>query len=308
VIAARTGRAPAGPFPYRGTVTPVRIGICSWADEGLVKRWYPRGVSSAEARLRYYAERFDCVEADSPFYRLPSPETAAKWAERTPAGFVFHVKASGEMTGHRDADREQAFREFREALAPLEASGRLHGVLLQYPSRFTKSRAALDELGSVAPLLDPLVPLVEFRHRSWLEEEERADTFAFLERHGLAYVSVDAPRTRASNVLPSVAAATHRLAYVRFHGRNWRTWNVRGARTSEERFDWMYAAEELHEWVEPLGQLAGEAEEVYAMLNNNRYDYAPRSAAELRRVLDEAGVEATGGLEPSDPGQLQLQT
>jgi uncharacterized protein YecE (DUF72 family) len=288
-------------------VAPVRIGICSWADEGLVKRWYPRGVSSAEARLRYYSERFDCVEADSPFYRLPAPETAAKWAERTPAGFVFHVKASGEMTGHREADREQAFREFREALAPLEASGKLRGVLLQYPPRFTRSRKALDELAAVAPLLEPLVPMVEFRHRSWLEEDVRADTFAFLERHRLAYVSVDAPRTRASNVLPPLAAATHRLAYVRFHGRNWRTWNLRGARSSAERFDWMYSQEELREWVGPLGRLAGEAEEVYAMLNNNRYDYAPRSAGELRRVLDEAGIEASGGLEPSGPGQLQLQ-
>jgi len=39
----------------------VRLGTCSWADEGLLKAWYPRGVSSAAARLRYYAERFDVV-------------------------------------------------------------------------------------------------------------------------------------------------------------------------------------------------------------------------------------------------------
>ena len=47
----------------------------------------------------------------------------AKWAERTPDGFVFHAKASGEMTGHEEADRETAFREFREAFEPLEAVG-----------------------------------------------------------------------------------------------------------------------------------------------------------------------------------------
>src|SRR3954465_14188558 len=132
----------------------VRLGLCSWADDNLVKRWYPRGVSSAEARLRWYAERFDTVEVDSPFYRLPSPETAAKWAERTPGGFVFHVKASAEMTGRREADREQAFAEFREALAPLEDAGKLRGVLLQYPSRFRKSKEALAELAAAGPLLD----------------------------------------------------------------------------------------------------------------------------------------------------------
>ncbi|MGH2997574.1 MAG: DUF72 domain-containing protein, partial [Gaiellaceae bacterium] len=130
-------------------MTPIRIGTCSWADEGLVKHWYPRGVSSAAARLRYYAEHFDTVEVDSPFYALPSPETAAKWAERTPPGFVFHAKASGEMTGHREGEREASFRAFRESLEPLEAAGKLRGVLLQYHPRFKKSPDAFEELASV---------------------------------------------------------------------------------------------------------------------------------------------------------------
>ena len=276
---------------------PVRIGTCSWADEGLVRRWYPRGVSSPEARLRYYAVRFDVVEVDSPFYRLPAPETAAKWAERTPPGFVFHVKASAAMTGHEDADRERAFAEFREALAPLEASGKLRGVLLQYHPRIKKTPAAMEELRIAGELVAPLVPLIEFRHRSWMTEDERADTLAFLERNGLAYVSVDSPRTRASNVLPRIAAATHEAAYLRFHGRNWKTWNMK-TKTSGERFDWLYSREDLEEWVEPIGRLAAESVELYAMFNNNRSDYAPRSARVLRGLLDEAGIVATGAVEP----------
>jgi uncharacterized protein YecE (DUF72 family) len=160
-----------------------------------------------------------------------------------------------------------------------------------------KSAEAKAELAHVRELLEPLVPLVEFRHRSWLEEDERADTFAFLERNGLAYVSVDAPRTRASNVVPPVAAATHALAYVRFHGRNAKTWNIRSEK-SWQRFDWMYSAEELAEWVDDLGRLADQADEVYALFNNNRDDFAPRSAMILRGLLDEAGVPAAGGIEP----------
>ncbi len=284
----------------------VRIGTCSWADEGLVKHWYPRGVSSAEARLRYYAGQFDVVEADSPFYRLPTPETAAKWAERTPVHFVFHVKASGEMTGHREADREAAFCEFREALGPLESSGKMRGVLLQYHPRVTKSREALAELAAVRSLLEPLVPLVEFRHRSWVTEDELPATLAFLERHGLAFVSVDSPPTRATNVVPTISAVTHPVAYVRFHGRNWRTWNIRNARSSADRFDHLYTAEELTEWAEPLGRLASEADEVYVLFNNNRDDFAPRSAQILRGLLDEAGVPASGGLEESGQGRLDL--
>jgi len=277
----------------------VRLGTCSWADEGLVKIWYPRDVRNAADRLRYYAERFDTVEVDSPFYRLPAPETAARWAERTPPEFVFHAKASKAMTGHEEAEsRERSYAEFRESLAPLEVAGKLRGVLLQYHPRFVKSTRAKEELRGVAELLAPLVPLIEFRHRSWMEEDERPDTLSFLEREGLAYVSVDSPRTRASNVLPRIAAATHEVAYIRFHGRNWKTWNKR-TRTSGERFDWLYVREDLEEWVDSIGGLASEGHEVYAMFNNNRYDYAPRSAAILRGLLAEAGIEASGGVEPA---------
>ena len=287
-----------GALSYARSVTAtVRLGTCSFADEGLLKHWYPRGVSTPAARLGYYAERFDTVEVDSPFYALPDPSVTGRWAQRTPDGFVFHVKAHAPMTGHEPADQETAFAAFRGAVAPLELSGKLRGVLLQYHPRFVKSEAALAELSRVRALLEPLVPLVEFRHRSWLEPWEQADTLSFLESRGLAYVSVDAPATRASNVVPRVVAATHSVAYIRFHGRNWKTWNIRGGKSSD-RFDWMYSAEELAEWVDPIGRLTEEADEVYAFFNNNRDDFAPRSAMILRGLLDEAGIPAARGIEP----------
>jgi uncharacterized protein YecE (DUF72 family) len=274
----------------------IRIGVCSFADEGLLKKWYPRGVSTSAARLRYFAERFDTVEIDSTFYHLPDPAITGRWAQRTPPEFIFHVKAHRTMTRHEEAEQEQAFAEFRASIEPLELSGKLRGILLQYHPRFVKSEEAKAELTRVRALLDPLVPLVEFRHRSWLEEDERSDTLAFLETNGLAYVSVDAPPTRASNVLPPVAAATHAVAYVRFHGRNVKTWNIK-AEKSSERFNWMYGPEELDEWVPKLAGLADETDEVYAMFNNNRDDFAPRSAVILRGLLDEAGIPASGGVE-----------
>jgi uncharacterized protein YecE (DUF72 family) len=275
----------------------IRIGVCSFADEGLLKMWYPRGVSTSTARLRYYAERFETVEVDSPYYHLPDPAITRRWAQRTPPEFVFHVKAHKTMTHHEEAEQETAFSEFRASIEPLAQSGKLRGILMQYHPRFVKSVEAKEELGRVRDLLDPLVPLVEFRHRSWMESDERADTLAFLEQNGLAYVSVDTPMTRASNVIARHAEATHRVAYVRFHGRNEKTWNIK-AEKSSQRFNWMYTPEELEEWVEKLDRLSSEADEVYAMFNNNRDDFAPRSAAILRDLLDESGIAATGGREP----------
>lgn len=278
----------------------IRLGTCSWADAGLLAAWYPRSVRTAEGRLAHYAARFDTVEVDSPFYRLPSPETTARWAERTPPGFTFHVKASAEMTGHRAADRREAFRAFREAVAPLEASGKLRAVLLQYPPWLTKSREAAHAIVESAALLEPLVPLVEFRHGSWLAPDELGTTLELCRRNGIAFVSIDAP----ANALPTVAETTHAVAYVRFHGRNRETW-FKKVETSAERFDWLYERDELAEWVEPLDRLAAEADEVYALFNNNRDDFAPRSAQLLRGLLDEAGVPATGGIEP-EPAEATL--
>src|SRR2546425_2792106 len=55
---------------------------------------------SAEARLRYYASVFDTVEVNSSYYAIPDVRNTVRWVERTPPGFVFHVKAYALLTGH----------------------------------------------------------------------------------------------------------------------------------------------------------------------------------------------------------------
>jgi uncharacterized protein YecE (DUF72 family) len=148
--------------------------------------------------------------------------------------------------------------------------------------------------------------LVEFRHRSWLDDENRAASLAFLERIGAGYVVVDAPRSEtAKNLVPTVVAATSPTAYVRFHGRNLGTWNKRGG-SAAERFDYLYSDEELGEWVEPLRELAGQTEQAYAFFNNNassedpdnplrRVSQAATNARQLRRLLDVNRISASGG-------------
>jgi uncharacterized protein YecE (DUF72 family) len=271
----------------------IRVGVCSWADETLTKVWYPKGVKSGEERLRYYAERFDVVEANSTYYRLPDPAMVANWAERTPSGFTMHVKAFGVMTRHpvkvdqlptdlRDVPtdargrvdrppreyRAEVFRRFREALEPLRSAGKLGGILMQFPPYVVYRPPSLEYLEWAQEQLGGDEMLVEFRHASWLEEENRADTLRFLEQHGMTYVVVDAPQTGGKNVLPTVVAATNETSYVRFHGRNAQTWNKRTG-SAAERFDYLYSEDELREWVPRLQELAGETQTVYAMFNNN---------------------------------------
>jgi uncharacterized protein YecE (DUF72 family) len=303
---------------------PIRIGTCSWADEALTKHWYPNEVKSAEARLRYYAERFSTVEVDSTYYRLPDESMASRWAERTPEGFVMHVKAFAVMTRHpvkaeqlptdlREAApvddrgrvdrpprefRAEVFRRFHAALEPLRETGTLGGILLQFPPYVVAKDRSIDYLRWAVEQLDGDRALVEFRHRSWLDEENRASTLALLEELGASNVVVDAPKTEAKNLVPTVIAATSPLAYVRLHGRNADTWNVRGGSASD-RFDYLYSEEELQEWIEPLRGLGTNADEVYVLFNNNRWSktpqgelaaQAPANASTLRKILDVSGV------------------
>jgi uncharacterized protein YecE (DUF72 family) len=272
----------------------IRIGTCSWADESLTKYFYPREVKGAEERLRFYAERFDTVEANSTYYRLPDREMVQKWADRTPDGFVMHVKAFGVMTRHpvkveqlptdlrEEAPKDERgrvdrpprefraeiFRRFHDALEPLRETRKLGGILMQFPPYVVPKPASLDYLEWAHEQLGGDEMLVEFRHASWLDDEHRAETLAFLERNHMSYVIVDAPRTGGRNVLPTVVATTSPTAYVRFHGRNAETWNKRTG-SAAERFDYLYSEDELREWVEPLSELAGQSETVYAMFNNN---------------------------------------
>jgi uncharacterized protein YecE (DUF72 family) len=302
----------------------IRLGTCSFADDALVKVWYPRGVRSGADRLRYYAERFDTVEIDSSFYRLPTEETTAAWAERVPDGFVFHVKAFAPMTRHgvrheqlpedlqerispdergrvermpRDV-RGLVFDAFKEAVEPLRVAGKLGGILLQMAPYVVVRERSLEYLEWARGQLDGYEVLVEFRHRSWFEEENRAETLAFLEQHGLTNVVVDAPRSEAKNLIPTVPALTTPIAYVRLHGRNAATWNVRGG-SAADRFDYLYPDEELEEWVEPMRELAGSAQQVYVLANTNARSpdgdggeiaQGPANALALARVLADAGL------------------
>ena len=310
----------------------VRVGTCSWADETLTKVWYPRNVRSGEARIRHYADRFDVVEANSTYYRLPDAELVGNWAERVPEGFTMHVKAFGLMTRHpvkvealpedlRDAMpvddrgrvdrpprelRAEVFRRFHRALEPLRERGKLGGILLQFPSYVVYKEASLDYLAWAIEELRGDEPLVEFRHRSWLDEEHRAKTLSFLESHGASYVIVDAPKTEAKNLVPTVVATTSGTAYVRFHGRNASTWNRRTG-SAAERFDHLYSYDELREWVEPLRELAAESDSVYAMFNNNGRSQMPSTGLEGLDPAEIAGDPAKGEVAQAPANALMLR-
>ena len=311
--------AAAHPVPVDNSA--VSVGTCSWTDPTLIKEtsWYPRRSMSAGERLRYYAERFPVVEADTTYYRPLQPELARSWAERVPEGFCFDIKAYGLLTGHPveqaslwpdlreslspDAQSkrriyahhltpdalEEAWARFVHALEPLGASGHLGAVLLQYPPWFVPKRSNRDELERLPERLSGTLACVELRSPRWFAEDDRERTIGLLRELGLALVVVDAPPVSG---LPTVLEATRSdFAVVRFHGRADATWNARNV-SAAERFRYLYSETELGEWGPRARRLAQLASRVHLLMNNCYQDYGVRNAAELAAILSEEAEDS----------------
>jgi uncharacterized protein YecE (DUF72 family) len=292
----------------------VYTGTCSWTDKTLVQEtdWYPERTMSAEDRLRYYAAHFALTEIDSTYYAPPAEQQAALWAERTPDGFRFDVKAYSLLTGHptklqslwKDLRDElptevqekrnlyakdlspdamaEAWRRFESALRPLHDAGRLGAVLFQYPPWFTPRKDNRAEIEALRDRLPEYRVAVEFRSPRWLaDERDRERTLGLLEDRGLTFVSVDAPE--ASGLPRLFALTTPDLFVVRFHGRSDSTWKG-GARTAAERFRYLYSEDELRELAGPIAHAAAEAHESHLLMNDCYRDYGVRNA-DLRALL-----------------------
>jgi uncharacterized protein YecE (DUF72 family) len=282
------------------------VGTSSWADEGFVKHWYPKGLAARD-RLGWYAERFDAVELNSSFYAIPSRENVERWAETTPDGFSFDVKLHRLLSRHAtkpdalppDMRGEVELNERGNVIAtaavqreltgrivsvlePLEAAGKLGAFLLQLTPGFDPRRNEISELDPIVEALGARTLAVEFRHIGWMEGEQEQRTLAELSERGAAYVCVDAPRERHVPIMPSVdAVTTKRLAYLRCHGRDADRY-MRG-RSVAERFDYDYSKKELGEIGGRARELAEDADQVHVMFNNNARDLAPKAAYTMRK-------------------------
>ncbi|MFU8875851.1 DUF72 domain-containing protein [Micromonospora sp. SL4-19] len=286
----------------------MKVGTASWTDRTLLDSgWYPQTADTPEKRLAYYARQFPLVEVDATYYSPPAERTARLWAERTPPGFTFNVKAFSLLTGHPtrlaslykdlrpDTEKKnlypddlppQAYEEvwtrFLSALDPLVEAGKLGAILFQFPPWFTLKRDNKQYLLEVARRCAPLRPVFEFRHASWFAGDNAEETLGFLRTHRLPFVCVDMPQGHRSSV-PPVLAATADLAVVRFHGHSdkWTSKDI------HEKFGYDYSERELRDWAPRLRELAGEAEQTHVLMNNCYRDYAQRNGQRLQALLGE---------------------
>jgi uncharacterized protein YecE (DUF72 family) len=301
----------------------ILVGTASWTDKTLIAcgRFYPKGATTAEARLRHYASLFPLVEVDSSYYAIPVPQTAQLWAERTPRGFVMNVKAFRLFTGHKTqahvlskdvqqalgamgkrnfyyndtppAIRDELWRQFLEALAPLKAAGKLGLVHFQFAPWMLRNRESRAHVEHCVERMAGHTVSVEFRHGTWFDQAHRQATVDFERELGVVHTVVDGPQGFANSV-PQVWAVTHPThALVRLHGHNRNTWDIKGATSASDRFNYDYSAEELQTLAGRMRALEAEAFTVHGILNNNFEDQGQRNALTLMELLDQ--VRPAGG-------------
>jgi uncharacterized protein YecE (DUF72 family) len=241
----------------------VRIGCSGWNYKTWRGRFYPAALPSRKW-LEYYSERFDTVEVNNTFYRLPERSTFAEWRRTVPSSFVFAVKASRYLTHMKRLRQpeEPLGRLFSRAHA-LER--RLGPVLYQLPSNSRIDLERLDEFLNALPRTHAgrrLQHVVEFRDPSWYV----AETFQLLESRSVALCLHD--KSGSAVVEPFVGP----FVYVRFHG-------------TSGRYHGSYDARALTRWAHRLGEQAKDGRPVYAYFNNDPDAVAVSNAFGLRTIL-----------------------
>ncbi len=239
----------------------VYVGTSGWTYDDWSGPFYPEDVKGPE-RLSFYAQRFDTVEVNASFYRIPTQPMIDAWNRRLAAGFHLVLKGSQTVT-HLKKLRgcEEPLETFLERALQLRT---LRVILWQLPPSLHKDVARLDEFLSGLP--GKVRHAVEFRHGSWWDDEVAAT----LSRHAAAFVAISHPS------LPDAFYPTTDFLYLRFHG------------VGKDLYRYDYSREELADWATRLKpHLPGRT--LYAFFNNDYNANAPRNAVVFQELLEGKG-------------------
>jgi len=252
----------------------IKVGTSGYSFEDWRGTFYPEEIQKGKM-LDHYVNYFPVVEINSTYYRIPHPAVMANIEKKTPKEFEFIVKTPQAVT-HKRSGIETSIKEFRESIKPMEDSGKLKGLLAQFPYSFKFNEKSLDYIKYCRDLLAPHQLFVEFRHDGWVNRT-MYDNFG---ENDIGYVAVDEPQLRG--LLKPELFNTIDTAYVRLHGRNAENWWDGGAL----RYDYDYSREELQEWKQKIDKLEGKAKKIFIFFNNCHLGQAVKNAREMMMILN----------------------
>ncbi|OUJ73805.1 DUF72 domain-containing protein [Hymenobacter crusticola] len=221
---------------------------------------YPEGLPPRKW-FEYYTQRFNTLEVNVTFYRMPELKVFEDWYAKSPADYRFAVKAPRQVTHYKkfNAEAQAILADFygvvqeglREKLGP---------VLFQLPPKAAYTDELLQRiLGSLDPAF---TNVVEFRHPSWWEGE----VYRELARQHISFVGQSHPQP-----LPDEVVANTGVLYYRFHG-------------VPELYTTPYTTKFLQRVADEV-RAAPQIKEVYLYFNNGIGGAGVHNAREMQRLL-----------------------
>jgi uncharacterized protein YecE (DUF72 family) len=209
----------------------IRAGTSGFSYDEWKGSFYPEDLAK-DRMLAYYAERFDTVEINNTFYRMPKADMLEGWAEQTPAGFRFVLKAS------RRISHQKKLAGVEDDLSYLwktsQALGeKLGPFLVQLPPWLKRDLDRLD--GFLEALPDGMRVALEVRSSSWLDEE----VYARLRDRGVALVVSDTDEGDEPPVLTTAPFGYARLRRTTYRDEDLEAWLGRFRAASWEDL-WIY--------------------------------------------------------------------
>jgi len=212
--------------------------------------------------LSYYAARFNSVEVNYTFYRVPTEKLLQGWSDGTPAGFTFTLKAPRRIT--HDSKLRNVADLTRSFCKTAEVLGEKLGVLLfQLPPNFKRDDAVLAAFLETLP--EGVRAAFEFRHESWHD----AAVFDALRQRNLALCIADSEKMST----PLVPTANYSYFRLRDEG---------------------YQPHDIEQWA---GVIAGQAgiSDAYVYFKHEEQGKGPEFANVLLKALGSGTGRSANG-------------
>ena len=241
----------------------VHIGTSGWHYKHWKGPFYPAELPASKM-LRWYVERFDTVEINNSFYRLPAPTALEGWCRETPSNFCFAVKAGRFITHNKKLkDPIPTVEKFMTVIEKLER--RLGPVLFQLPPSWKVNVERLDEFIAALPHAHRYA--FEFRHESW----NTPQVYEVLRRHNAAFCIYELAGFQ------SPLEITADFTYVRLHGPG-------------NKYQGDYSRETLGTWARRIAEWQKNLRHVFIYFDNDQAGFAPKNALELKSLVAEKSI------------------
>lgn len=234
----------------------VYIGCSGFYYKDWKNEFYPQSLPKKDW-LSYYAEKFNAVEINSSFYRIPDRKDLKIWAEKTPDNFRFVFKGYQFITHRKklnvDQDLVRSLHDFYESLSLIEH--KTAGILWQFPSNFPYDLKRIEKFSEHLKMEIP--NFFEFRKPEWFHQE----VIDLMNQLGHGFCTVSAPGLQYDEVF-----SISKRVYLRLHGKY--TW-----------YDYLYNDEELKEFKAKIQ--TAKPDQAFVFFNNDVGAQAPRNARQM---------------------------